>query len=83
LLKRVRNAWTGLSVNGKCSIILKVRTVRPELSKGERQKPIDFATEGLRLALPVEHNCGIRVELKLPVIERARLAGKPSLFPMS
>jgi hypothetical protein len=28
----------------------------------QRQKPIDFTTEGLRLALPVEHNCGIRAE---------------------
>jgi hypothetical protein len=26
------------------------------------QKPIDFAPEGLRLALPVDRNCGIRVE---------------------
>jgi hypothetical protein len=25
------------------------------------QKPIDFAPEGLRLALPVDRNCGIRV----------------------
>jgi hypothetical protein len=29
----------------------------------QKQKPIDLATEGLRLALPVEHNCGIQVEL--------------------
>src|SRR5512145_3146415 len=28
----------------------------------QRQKSIDFATEGLRLALPVERNYGIRVE---------------------
>jgi hypothetical protein len=27
----------------------------------QSQKPIDFATEGLRLALRVERNCGIRV----------------------
>jgi hypothetical protein len=28
----------------------------------QRQKPIDFAAEGLRLALSVDRNCGIRVE---------------------
>jgi hypothetical protein len=28
---------------------------------GQRQKPIDFAAEGLRLALFVDRNCGIRV----------------------
>ena len=28
----------------------------------QRQKPIDFAAEGLRLALFVDRNCGIRVE---------------------
>jgi hypothetical protein len=28
----------------------------------QKQKPIGFATEGLRLALPVEGNCGIRVD---------------------
>ena len=30
----------------------------------QRQKPIDFAAEGLRLALFVDRNCGIRVEIK-------------------
>ncbi len=29
----------------------------------QRQKPIDFAAEGLRLALFVDRNCGIRVKL--------------------
>jgi hypothetical protein len=28
----------------------------------QRQKPIGFATEGFRLALPAERNCEIRVE---------------------
>ena len=28
----------------------------------QRQKPIDFAAEGLRLALFVDRNCGIRVQ---------------------
>jgi hypothetical protein len=28
----------------------------------KRQKPIDFATEGFRLAFPAERNCGIRDE---------------------
>jgi hypothetical protein len=31
----------------------------------QRQKPIDFATEGFRLALPAERNCGIRVEITI------------------
>jgi hypothetical protein len=30
-----------------------------------RQKPIDFAAEGLRLALSVNRNCGIRVHGRL------------------
>ena len=30
----------------------------------QRQKPIDFAAEGLRLALFVDRNCGIRVKAK-------------------
>jgi len=30
----------------------------------QRQKPIDFAAEGLSLALSVNRNCGIRVEAK-------------------
>ena len=29
----------------------------------QRQKPIDFAAEGLRLALFVDRNCGIRVKI--------------------
>jgi hypothetical protein len=28
----------------------------------QRHKPIDFAAERLRLALPVDRNCGIRVK---------------------
>jgi hypothetical protein len=28
----------------------------------QRDKPIEFAAEGLRLALPVDRNCGNRVE---------------------
>jgi hypothetical protein len=28
----------------------------------KRGKPIDFAAEGLRLALPVDRNCGIRAK---------------------
>ena len=28
----------------------------------QRQEPIDFAAEGLRLALPVDRNCGIQAE---------------------
>jgi hypothetical protein len=30
----------------------------------QRQKPIDFAAEGLRLALSFDRNCGIRVKLR-------------------
>ncbi len=30
----------------------------------QRQKPIDFAAEGLRLALFVDRNCGIQDERK-------------------
>jgi len=32
------------------------------LMSAQRQKPIDFAAEGLRLALFVDRNCGIRVK---------------------
>jgi len=39
----------------------------------QRQKPIDFATEGLRLALPVDRNCGIPVET-------TKVAGKRAIF---
>ena len=35
----------------------------------QRQKPIDFAAEGLRLALFVDRNCGIRVQSTLIFIE--------------
>jgi hypothetical protein len=28
----------------------------------QRQKPIDFATEGFRLAFPAERNYGIRIQ---------------------
>jgi hypothetical protein len=30
----------------------------------QKQKLIDFATEGLRLALPVERNCAIRLNMR-------------------
>ena len=36
----------------------------------QRQKPIDFAAEGLRLALSVDRNCGIRVD---PDLRRVRV----------
>jgi hypothetical protein len=45
--------------------LLRVFTQSDVLSKHRCSmfaKSIDFATEGLRLALPVERNCGIRVE---------------------
>jgi hypothetical protein len=45
----------------------------------QRQKPIDFAAEGLRLALSVDRNCGIRVERNRAVSLNARF-GKSSLF---
>ena len=32
----------------------------------QRQKPIDFAAEGLRLALFVDRNCGIRLKNSAP-----------------
>ena len=35
----------------------------------QRQKPIDFAAEGLRLALFVDRKCGIRVQSTLIFIE--------------
>jgi hypothetical protein len=40
----------------------------------QRQKPIDFAAEGLRLALFVDRNCGIRVKNSsenFPAIQKA------------
>jgi hypothetical protein len=39
----------------------------------QRQKPIDFATEGLRLAIPVECNCAIRAEFAGSVQARSDL----------
>jgi hypothetical protein len=46
----------------------------------QRQKPIDFATEGFRLALPAERNYGIRVESELfPLIK----AAAENIRPMS
>ena len=32
----------------------------------QRRKPIDFAAEGLRLALFADRNCGIRVKFTFP-----------------
>jgi hypothetical protein len=44
------------------AINLNIRSQHRRSMSAQRHKPIDFAAEGLRLALAVDRNCGIRVE---------------------
>jgi hypothetical protein len=44
------------------AIKLNIRSQQRRSMSAQRHSPIDFAAQGLRLALPVDRNCGIRVE---------------------
>jgi hypothetical protein len=53
------------------AIKLNIRSQHRRSMSASRHKPIDFAAEGLRLAIPVDRNCGIRVQAILRCVNTA------------
>jgi hypothetical protein len=51
-------------VSQAIAIKLNILSQHRRSMSAKRNKPIDFAAEGLRLAFPVDRNCGIRVKAR-------------------